>query len=91
MDKMDVFLLILRNSSGQSAWVFLDLSILVHLSTTRVLNRGILKSEYLILLYEVGHSISNSLNLKIEFDYQNTDLYESSAEVEPPCYTKHLV
>lgn len=56
---------------------FLDLSILVYLSTTWVLNREILKSEIL-------DTISNPLNLKIEFD-------ESLAEVERPCSTKHLI
>lgn len=43
---------------------FLDLSILVYSSTIWVLNREILKSEYLILLYEVDRSVSNSLNLE---------------------------
>lgn len=43
---------------------FLDLSILVYSSTIWVLNREILKSEYLILLYEVDRSISNPLNLE---------------------------
>lgn len=43
---------------------FLDLSVLVYSSTTRVFKREILKSEYLILLYAVDHSISNPSNLE---------------------------